>query len=263
MSNDYHGKEVAMVPATLRGYRCWLIGATGHGAYVCHCGCTDYKSWPDTWDHLYACNFNDHAWDTGVNVAKCKTVGRNILVEQQRGLHPSPVNGCTCGIYATHTPTWMYTNGVRGVIEASGRILLGTKGFRAEKAQIVALATGHLYYTERLALKARWEPTGVMFYDSVDEMLEAFPPGNVYELIGDLLAEEEAERLAALEKHRQATIAFNEKLPAMTAGFEGAVADMEKAMSRMGKIWITPIKDDAPTYVGVVKDWVMKRSGEK
>jgi len=70
-------------------------------------------------------------WESGENIAKCVMK-----------VHIPAVLGCKCGF-------WAYTDGsneyhfnptsVQGIIEASGRMVIGTKGFRAEKARIVVL----------------------------------------------------------------------------------------------------------------------------
>lgn len=58
------------------------------------------------------------------------------------GRHLAPNAECTCGIYGWYTPdfaTREHTGAVFGVVEISGRVLLGTTGFRAERARIVAV----------------------------------------------------------------------------------------------------------------------------
>ena len=58
--------------------------------------------------------------------------------------HTSPSMQCTCGIYAWYAPddAGMLSARVFGVVEASGLVLMGDSGFRAERARIVAVATG-------------------------------------------------------------------------------------------------------------------------
>jgi hypothetical protein len=56
--------------------------------------------------------------------------------------HRTPVPECTCGIYGWYTPEaalYEHTGDVVGVIEVSGRVLLGSTGFRAERAKIIAI----------------------------------------------------------------------------------------------------------------------------
>lgn len=47
---------------------------------------------------------------------------------------------CSCGFYAYHDGSVYPTGQVTGVIEGYGKTTVGTKGFRCEKARIVALA---------------------------------------------------------------------------------------------------------------------------
>lgn len=57
--------------------------------------------------------------------------------------HPVPGPGCRCGFYAFNQASRDYEqpSGVHGVIQGYGRVVIGTRGFRAEKAKIVALTT--------------------------------------------------------------------------------------------------------------------------
>jgi hypothetical protein len=81
-------------------------------------------------------------WRPGVNVAKCHAVF-GIGTEA----HESPDEKCTCGFYAytepDHIELQLTGRGqgpfIMGVVKATGRTLLGTQGFRSEKAEIVAL----------------------------------------------------------------------------------------------------------------------------
>lgn len=57
--------------------------------------------------------------------------------------HPAPHEGCQCGFYAYTGPgREVYRDQpatVLGIIRGTGRTLIGTRGFRCEKAEIVAL----------------------------------------------------------------------------------------------------------------------------
>jgi hypothetical protein len=80
-----------------------------------------------------------------------------------------------------------------GVVRASGRIILGTEGFRAERAEVEAL-----YYSpiaevayERFHLGKDYygmlhllgEAYGVPVFDSWEEAVAAMPPSDVSELL--------------------------------------------------------------------------------
>ena len=57
--------------------------------------------------------------------------------------HTSPSILCTCGIYAWYAPddAGMLSARVFGVVEASGLVLMGDSGFRAQQVRIVAVVT--------------------------------------------------------------------------------------------------------------------------
>lgn len=86
------------------------------------------------------------AWRPGENLAVCMDFYSGA-VATQKGVqkHPAPADECRCGFYAYNARDYVkndqvsYPYCVMGVIKAYGRVLLGTKGFRAEKAEIVAL----------------------------------------------------------------------------------------------------------------------------
>jgi hypothetical protein len=86
---------------------------------------------------------------------------------------------CTCGLYAYYQlpyharKTWKwelngYPKRVRGIVEASGRIILHSSGFRAERMKIVAFfnrGPGHEALAEEYGVAA-------VYPENVDEFLE-------------------------------------------------------------------------------------------
>src|SRR5699024_7206342 len=97
-------------------------------------------------------------WVTGVNTAKCYSPRRLKLRPGQgsvymQAAYPGPESrkhnmiDCGCGFYAFFDSACRYGNGnlrlVAGVIKATGRCIIGTKGFRASNAEIVALSMPH------------------------------------------------------------------------------------------------------------------------
>lgn len=111
---DYKGEEI-LLPNTVLGYRQW------------------------NWKNNEVVSYADSKWTNGSLTSVCN---RFISLDGTRAVHSSPDMDCTCGIYAHYLPLESYerNNNIFGVVEASGRILMGTRGFRAEKAKIVALA---------------------------------------------------------------------------------------------------------------------------
>jgi hypothetical protein len=102
-------------------------------------------------------------WDPGVNEAQCL---RAVTVDYSRSwppevtwhepappVHEPPVEypePCGCGFWAYWDPTCTNPLGANpfghsafGVIKASGRVVIGAKGFRAQTAEILAITFGN------------------------------------------------------------------------------------------------------------------------
>lgn len=182
MSNGFSGHEVPLVPGTLRGYREWIRR-------------TDR--------HLAAVSYNT-VWEDGVNQAICqyqRLMTISGLPSRQHRLGEGSVPGprCTCGFYAVHEPDerkWM-DHCLFGVIEASGRVIVGTRGFRAEKARIVAVYAPEL--TDGLI---RNYPSVTWFTDR-ERMLEVYPPQDITTLVPEIVAMRAAEQLAKEQAIRE------------------------------------------------------------
>lgn len=80
---------------------------------------------------------------------------------------------CECGFWAYDEAGFKPCGQVTGVIEGFGRTTIGTKGFRCEKARVVALARenddGALSLSEWLRLKNLYPEA--TFHDDVDDMV--------------------------------------------------------------------------------------------
>ncbi|MHB1063185.1 MAG: hypothetical protein ACYC1Z_01600 [Georgenia sp.] len=123
------------------------------------------------------------AWAAGENQASCFHEG-GVLVELPggsvavRGAHSRSIGtthglqGCTCGFYAYYRADPYARSGrISGIIEGFGRVVLGTQGFRAEKARILALVAGRdlrrtcerypdvAWFAEERAMLAEFPPT--------------------------------------------------------------------------------------------------------
>lgn len=135
-------------------------------------------------------------WEPGVNTFECKANRKPVDASAcSRMYHngtkpyahteqcpmqpacPYPTIECSCGFYAYHdgshwTGPSKSVHQVFGVIEAWGRLVIGTKGFRAEKALIVALKLPEDPLMARL-VEERY-PAAAHFYDET-LMLERVP----------------------------------------------------------------------------------------
>lgn len=112
---------------------------------------------------------------------------------------PIPVTSCECGIYGWYHPEWIVEDhwwpksGAVGVIEASGKVVLGSRGFRAEQARTVALAPAcnpdamHGNVLPFLAAFDRILPRllghGVKVFDDVDALYAEYPPEDLSSLV--------------------------------------------------------------------------------
>lgn len=112
------------------------------------------------------------------------------------GLHQAPRRYCTCGLYAFYRieslrnhdlltarhllhskyhEEWVnnYWNfRIVGVIDAFSRVILHDLGFRAEKAKIKALCHPNYEWRELF----RFNYPDVEIFESMDEMVESYPP---------------------------------------------------------------------------------------
>lgn len=101
--------------------------------------------------------------------------------------HSAPVQDCTCGFYAwnVHSVSTVIRENLiygyaPGIVALTGRILVGERGYRAEKARIVALglpgkAVGMWSVDVPVVpLPEEWQKA-VPVFKTVTEMLRAFP----------------------------------------------------------------------------------------
>jgi len=172
--SDYDNKEHEVVPGVLRGYRQWQVQPDG----------------------LYACNFPVR-WEAGVNTATHQGAKTYDYGDGRRRLHKvevpddqaAPVKGCSCGFYALHGTDLYRGHGPRyvsGSIKAYGHVILGTTGFRAQYVEIESLwIPDALEGRHTLALSViRDHYPDVPVFDTWADLMQAFPPIPVTELIG-------------------------------------------------------------------------------
>lgn len=136
-------------------------------------------------------------WTPGENVARCRkgevdTYTRLSIYYGLDGERAEPCESidpaCACGYWAYHsgTPDFGSSEGVVGIIEGYGKTTIGTKGFRCEKARILAFAfpkslcgCSHdlpFAQTSEVEATVRCNYPDVPTFDSVDDMVAAFPP---------------------------------------------------------------------------------------
>ena len=99
-----------------------------------------------------------YRWEHGFNDARCLERRRYVPMWRAADDHVVPDRDCRCGFYGLWMPpraerqTWVWELDVEtsggshgllfGIVEAAGKILLATEGFRAQFARPVAIAVG-------------------------------------------------------------------------------------------------------------------------
>lgn len=102
--------------------------------------------------------------------------------------HPVvPAKTCKCGFYLNYYPQTSFYDKEkeqtypRGVVEASGYLVLSQKGFRAQKTRLVAISPLYMRFASYIAEKFPW----VEIFETHEEMYEAFPQDDLTSLIGE------------------------------------------------------------------------------
>jgi hypothetical protein len=173
-----------LVAGTLRGYRTWR-------------GVTRWTQVPEGALPLTAVTQRGIVWSPMLT-AQCSPLKLRRPPEgspEDAPDHPAPSPGCTCGIYAWYEPedAGILNARVFGAIQASGVVLMGERGFRAERARVVAVVT------RNRRLCAACEAAGIAVYRNRRSLLRDYPPEDLRSLLGDRTAVgEEAHRDAAV-----------------------------------------------------------------
>jgi hypothetical protein len=163
----------SLVPGSLRGYRTWR--PAGRRVHV-----------PAGTLPLTSVTRRRVVWPPTL-VARCapSPSGRRQQAPEDEPEpdddHHAPQAGCDCGIYAWYAPddTRILHARVFGAVEASGLVLLGDRGFRAERVRIKAVATRN----RRVA--AACEKAGIAVYRRRRELIRDHPPEDLSSLLGD------------------------------------------------------------------------------
>ncbi|HET6910190.1 MAG TPA: hypothetical protein VFH54_12680 [Mycobacteriales bacterium] len=161
-----------LVPGRLRGYRAWALDLAGvvDGRGL---GLRPLRDVDVTWDVTLDAQC---VKDTNTFQFLARVPWRDVP-ERIHGASPSP--DCDCGIYGWYDPqdTRIARGHVYGVIDATGRVLLGQHGFRASQATVRALVAANPLLT------SWWESKGIDVYPTLDDLVQAYPPDDVSELV--------------------------------------------------------------------------------
>lgn len=118
-------------------------------------------------------------WHQGKLSATCHHLGRTRRADPT---HRPPVERCECGIYAWNAlrpiteSIFLSSLCAVGVVSLSGRILVGEKGYRAERAEVLALG-GNVAWDQKRFLRehAHMGSLPVPVFETVEQMLAEFP----------------------------------------------------------------------------------------
>lgn len=143
----------------------------------------------------------DYAWKVGVNTSSHMASGRTFPTHLTGGVTmvtgkvcEYPTTECSCGFYAYHGEHYWWDSGyptgqgpmMAGVIEGFGRMVVASKGFRAGKAVILALAAPIVVKQQWLdANRMTAEEATVRVRESVQDRYWNVP---IYDTIPELLA---------------------------------------------------------------------------
>lgn len=170
-----------MVPGALRGYRTWhFVNHFEVTATVLTDG--TLRAIEESRAVLGLRGSYGQFWESSRLAASCRLAD-----------HSAPNIDCKCGIYAYYRPSAIAIGGpqaIVGVVEATGRVLMGERGFRAEHARILAIApTTELsewtWTTASMELIAAKYPD-VAVLPSLTALVAEFPPDDVTELVGEV-----------------------------------------------------------------------------
>ncbi len=155
-SDGYSDAAPAVVPGVLRGFRCWALPAPAE---------------QDASLPLASIRRPGLRWTQPMR-AGCD-------VDSGHDVAGAPVHGCTCGLYAWYLPrnAVVLPGTVFGVVEASGRVLLADRGFRAERGRVRAVVSRD----DKLGAACRRE--GIEVFRTRRQLLRAYPPDDVGALI--------------------------------------------------------------------------------
>ena len=158
----------ALVPGSLRGYRTWRLASR-------------HADLPDGGLPLTSVT-RRVVWPPMLE-ARCTPphieTHAALLSTRSFASHRSPSRNCDCGIYAWYAPDDTAILGARvfGAVEASGLVLMGDRGFRAQRARISAVVTRN----RRLATACA--AAGVAVYGRRRHLLRDYPPEDLSALL--------------------------------------------------------------------------------
>jgi hypothetical protein len=175
--------DYALAIGSVRGLRQWSFPAAGALDRALAAGAEPSARaiWPVP-EPLLLTGVRDHPWRPGVNEAACRN---NTAHEPPVEADPDTGLACGCGFWAywgLDDHAWDIKLPVFGVVEGTGRVVTGTKGFRCQKARILALTLGFTVEDGPEKMADAW--LGVL----MDMIGQAYPDARVFATLNGMLA---------------------------------------------------------------------------
>lgn len=186
---QFTGDDRELVPGALRVYREWEVTRHGELKPIAHSGYT----WGEGWNRAHCAIRGPLTFDSYDEIQEYidrlarEGLRSSALIAEaelmKAFLEHVPDAECSCGFYAYYHPRLIHgqrhpsSDKVFGVAEVAGRVLMGTKGVRAERARVIAVVGP----TGRRAelIKKRY---GIEVFPTRKELLKKYPPTSVKEL---------------------------------------------------------------------------------
>ncbi len=162
---------------TVRGYRSWSLHTEVVPSTVLPEAFSDPYALLPTATRCYLTGAYGGEWHYRKLEAECCYSSKFLT---RWPVHEVPGPDCSCGIYAY----WRCrqgqgdgpAEGVYGVVECSGRIIMGTKGFRAQRARIIAVVANDTILN-RVTSNCNPGPlNGVELYEDYASLVKDYPP---------------------------------------------------------------------------------------
>lgn len=217
-NKDYRGIERELVPGTLRGFRQfrlvrredsifirspqqtfiwdeplkWQKAFCHKNLSVCYATCLDcYKDNPSTYPTPPK-PLQELKKEYNISSRKCLCSRIVKIGYKERDSRHTPNRYCHCGFYAAYNLLSLSgASGISwsvpyqldmavGVVEAAGRIQLGTQGFQAEKMRIVSLYVD--YFNHYTVEERNWLQKNANAHGDFKKMVKEYPPDDLSQL---------------------------------------------------------------------------------
>lgn len=127
-----------------------------------------FRAWRVAVDSQLMAPTRNDVWLAAETMAHCRL--------HQNTHHLAPGRDCQCGLYAYYRATTVpvAANQVFGVVSVAGRVILATRGMKAERMTILGLVSDDAGLGQRY---------GVPLYPSREALLSDYPPQDYSELV--------------------------------------------------------------------------------